>query len=151
MEGRCARDWSLFLSIFWDLVGRIGPCSVQSLWKSKSYKAISLKGSLFSKPQQLYLGTKTIWQKGLPPGAPIYRRREAAFDEMPFSIPLYLQLLVGLKCLSPFLNVVLPWNSAKFGESFYAEDIYLEGLEMSLTFSKWEFSNYGPQLHLWLN
>ncbi|KAG4990930.1 hypothetical protein JHK87_024387 [Glycine soja] len=71
-------------------------------------------------------------RKGLPPGAPIYRRREAAFDEMPFSIPLYLQLLVGLKCLSPFLNVVLPWNSAKFGESFYAEDIYLEAHFLSV-------------------
>ena len=45
-------------------------------------------------------------------------------------------------------NLVLPWNRAKLEESFYIEDIYLEDPEMSPTFSEWEFSNYGPQLHL---
>jgi len=67
---------------------------------------------------------------------------------MPFSAPLDLQKLLDLMAT---FNIVLPWNRAKSGESFYTENIYLEDLDLSPTFSKWEFLDYGPQLRLCLN
>lgn len=70
-----------------------------------------------------------IDRKVYPSEANIWKSREVAFANIPFSIPLNLQQLMGLLCT---FNVVHPWDRSNSYVTFHTENILLEEPKASL-------------------